>query len=163
MQPRPKGQKLQSNSSDVGDIEVVCIKHPATFGERKGVSCQHLQVTMPNMIQKHWEWQEEKNPVMKHGTLVRPTLYLASLGIKTAFDEARPQHVAKILDRHNTHGWIIAAFLREMLGLERPCLNAWKAISLSIDVCDREAWKLHACGKRWQPRCWPTWRKKKNG
>ena len=35
MQPRPKGQKLQSNSSDVGDIEVVCIKHPATFGRKK--------------------------------------------------------------------------------------------------------------------------------
>ena len=23
----------------------------------------------------------------------------------------------------------------------------------------KEAWKPHACGRRWQPRCWPVWRK----
>ena len=54
---------------------------------------------------------------MKHGAVVRPTMYLASLDIKTAFDEAKPKHVAKILDGHNTHGWLIAAHLREMSGL----------------------------------------------
>ena len=54
---------------------------------------------------------------MKHGTVARPTLYLASLDIETGFDEARSKHVAKIMDSHNTHGWIIAALLREMLGL----------------------------------------------
>ena len=62
-------------------------------GGLDGISCQHLQVMMTNVIQKHWEWQEERNPVMKHGTVVRPTLYLASLDIKTAFDEARPKHM----------------------------------------------------------------------
>ena len=59
---------------------------------------------------------------MKHGTEVRPTMYLASLDIKTAFDEAKPKHVAKISDGHNTHGWLIAALLREI------------ATSASIDV-----------------------------
>ena len=48
---------------------------------------------------------------MKHGTLVRPTMYMASLDIRTAFDEAKPKHVARILDDH------IAALLREMSGL----------------------------------------------
>ena len=56
---------------------------------------------------------------MRHGTVVRPTMYLASLDIKTAFDEAKPKHVAKIMDSHNTHGWLIAAFLSEMSGLFR--------------------------------------------
>ena len=46
----------------------------------------------------------------------------ASLDIKTAFDEAKPKHVAKISDGHNTHGWLIAALLREI------------ATSASIDV-----------------------------
>ena len=55
--------------------------------------------------------------MMKHGTVVRPTMYMASLDIKTAIDEAKPKHVAKILEGHNTHGWLIAAFLREMSGL----------------------------------------------
>ena len=108
-------------------------------GGLDGISCQHMQVLMTNVIQKHWEWQEEKNTVMKHATVVRPTLYLASLDIKTALNEERPKQVAKIMDNHNTHGWIIAALLREMLGLERPCFNAWKAVSLSIDACDKMA------------------------
>ena len=53
----------------------------------------------------------------KHGTLVRPTMYLASMDTRTAFDEAKPKHVAWILDGHNTHGWLIAALLREILWL----------------------------------------------
>ena len=69
------------------------------------------------LMQKRWEWQDERNSVMKHGTVVRPTMYMASLDIRTAFDEAKPKHVARILDDHNTHGWLIAAFLREMSGL----------------------------------------------
>ena len=55
--------------------------------------CQHLQAMVTNLPQKHWEWQEEKNPVMRHGTVVRPTMCMASLDIKTAFDEAKPKHV----------------------------------------------------------------------
>ena len=34
------------------------------------------------------------------------------------FDEAWPRHVAKIMENHDTHGWQIAALLREMSGLE---------------------------------------------
>ena len=39
---------------------------------------------------------------------------MASLDIKTAFDEAKPKHAANILDGHNTHGWLTAALLRGM-------------------------------------------------
>ena len=87
------------------------------------MSCQHLQVMMTNLLQQHWEWQEERNPTLKHGSAVRPTKYLAILDIQTA--EAKPKHVAQILDSHDTHGWLIAVFLREMLGLEgaRPCFE----------------------------------------
>ena len=56
--------------------------------------------------------------MLKHGSVIRPTMLLASLDIKTAFGEARPRHVAKIVESHDTHGWLIAAFLREMSGLE---------------------------------------------
>ena len=56
--------------------------------------------------------------MLKHGCVVRPIVYLASLDIKTAFDEARPTHVAQMMDSHNTHGWLIAALLREMSGLD---------------------------------------------
>ena len=43
---------------------------------------------------------------------------LASMDIKTAFDVARPKHIAKNMDDHDVHGWIIAALLREIAGLE---------------------------------------------
>ena len=45
------------------------------------------------------------------------TMCLARMDIKTAFDEARLRHVAKIMEGRNTHGWIISALLREMSGL----------------------------------------------
>ena len=54
---------------------------------------------------------------MIHGTVVRPTMYMASLDIKTAVDDAKPKRVARVLDDHNTHRRLIAAFLREMSGL----------------------------------------------
>ena len=74
------------------------------IGGMDGISWQHLQVMVTDLIRKHWEWQEERNVVMQHGTVVRPTMYMASLDIKTAFDEAKSKHVAKIMDSHNTHG-----------------------------------------------------------
>ena len=45
-------------------------------------------------------------------------MYLAIMDIKTVFDEARPRHVAESMEHHETHGWLIAALLREMSGLE---------------------------------------------
>ena len=90
------------------------------------------------------EWHEERNPVMKHGTLVRPTLYLARQGRSTW-----------------QRSWTGTYTRMDHCGLLRECLclNAWKAVSLSNGACDKEAWKPHGCGKRWQPGYWPTWMK----
>ena len=27
-----------------------------------------------------WEWQEQRNPMLKHGSVVRPTMYFGKLG-----------------------------------------------------------------------------------
>ena len=83
-------------------------------GGDDGISCQHLQVMMTNLLQKHWEWKEEKTPMLKHGSVVRPTMYLASMDIKTAFDEARPRHAAKNMESRSK----LSALLCEMAGLE---------------------------------------------
>ena len=63
-------------------------------------------------------WQEDRRPMMKRGSVIRPTVCLASMDIQTAFDVARPKHIAKIMEDHDVHGWIVAAFLRDMAGLE---------------------------------------------
>ena len=75
---------------------------------------------------------------MRHGTVVRPTMYMASLDIKTAFDEANPKHVAKIMDNHNTHGWIIAALLREMSKLYGKATFECVESSFALNRCWRQ-------------------------
>ena len=86
-------------------------------GRTGGISCQLLQVIMTHLPQKHWEWQEDRKNNVWHGSDKRP-MYIASMDIKTAFDVARPKHIANIRRDHDTHGWITASLLREMGGLE---------------------------------------------
>ena len=40
--------------------------------------------------------------MLRHGSVVRPRMCLASLEIKKAFDEARPRHVARLMENHDT-------------------------------------------------------------
>ena len=54
-------------------------------GEVDGISCQHLQVMVANLLEKHWEWQEERNSVMKRGMVVRPTTKVGARQIPTAY------------------------------------------------------------------------------
>ena len=89
-------------------------------------------------LRKPDAWLEERNPVLRHGTVVRPTMHLASLDIKTAFDEATPKHVAKFFDDHNTHGWIIAALLREMSGLSGKDMFEFVESSFAFNRCLRQ-------------------------
>ena len=49
---------------------------------------------MTILLRKHWEWHEDRTPMLRHCSVV-PTMYLASMDTKTAFDEARPRHVEK--------------------------------------------------------------------
>ena len=72
---------------------------------------------MTQLLQKHWEWQEGRRPMMRHGIVIRPTMFLASMDLKTPFDVARSGHIAKLMEDH-VRGWIVAASLREMAGLE---------------------------------------------
>ena len=58
--------------------------------------------------------------------------------IKTAFDEARPRHVAKIMESHNTHGWIVSALLREMSGLEGQAMFKCVESKFSFNRCLRQ-------------------------
>ena len=76
--------------------------------------------------------------MMRHGSVVRRTMFLASLDIKTAFDEARPRHVANNVERHDQHGWLIAAILREMSGLEGKAMCECVESSFTPNRCLRQ-------------------------
>ena len=104
---KERDPKLQGHCAHIGDVEVVRVLYYCASGKRKGTwALEEITRGMHqlpalasddcNLLQKHWEWQEERAPMMNHGSVIRPTLCLASLDIKTAFDEARPRHVAKV-------------------------------------------------------------------
>ena len=63
---------------------------------------------------------------------------VANLDINTAFDEAKPKHVAKIMDNHHTHGWIIVALLREMSGLSGKAIFGCVESSFAFNPCLRQ-------------------------
>ena len=62
-------------------------------GLRTRQAANTQKVLTTNLLPKHCEWQDVRNSVMKHGTVVRPTMSLASSDIQTSFDEAKPKHV----------------------------------------------------------------------
>ena len=76
--------------------------------------------------------------MLRHGSAVRSTMYLASMDIKTAFDEARTRHVPKNMESHNTHGWIVSALLREMCGLEGQATFECMESNFSFNRCLRQ-------------------------
>ena len=53
-----------------------------------GISCQHF--SGDDGIGR---WQENRRPMMRHGSVIRPTMYLSSVDVKTAFEVARPKHI----------------------------------------------------------------------
>ena len=65
-------------------------------------------------------------------------MFMASLDIKSAIDEARPRHLARILESHNLHGWLIAALLREMSGLEGGSMFECVESSVTFNPCLRQ-------------------------
>ena len=63
---------------------------------------------------------------------------MASLDIKTAFDEASPKHIAKIMESHKIHGWLISALLRGMSGLEGKAMFECVESSFRLNRCLRQ-------------------------
>ena len=53
-----------------------------------GISCQLLQVLVTHLLQKHWEWQEDRKTMIRHGSVIRATMFVASMDTKPTFDVA---------------------------------------------------------------------------
>ena len=84
-------------------------------GAERGVNSEHMQEAMlPNILQNHWEWQED-HPIHLQPALSRSnTAFMASLDVKTAFAVAKPSVVSKILTLTGVPGHLAAALLAEM-------------------------------------------------
>ena len=66
------------------------------------ISCQHLELLFAHLFQKHLEWLDGRS-VCRQGSARRPTMFVARMDIKTAFDVARPKHIAKVLGAQDIH------------------------------------------------------------
>ena len=67
---------------------------------------------MTQLLQQHWEWQDDRRPMRRHGSVKRPTTYLTRMDIKTTFDVTRSRHIAKIMEDHAVHRWIVTVLGR---------------------------------------------------
>ena len=63
-------------------------------GAERGVNCEHMQGLLTNLLQKHWEWQENRRKDLEPGKFKYKTMYMASLDVKTAFNVAKPSVVS---------------------------------------------------------------------
>ena len=78
-----------------------------------GISCQHFEAMMAEQLQKHWEWQEDRRK--KHVTRQRSETHNV-VGQHGDQDQSILRKLWAI--KMFVHGWITAAALREMAGLE---------------------------------------------
>ena len=69
------------------------------------------------------------------------------MDIKTAFAVARLVHMTKIMEDHDGHGWIIAALLREMAGLEGQA--TFESVESKFSFCE-----MHPPRERRSPPVW---------
>ena len=95
------------------------------MGDIDGISYQRHQVMMAQLLQKHWEWREDRRPMMRHGSVIRPTMYLARSWTSRQDVSLQPQCV-KWLDRKDkplSTALRINSLLRDAFakGPSRPC------------------------------------------
>ena len=83
-------------------------------GAERRVNCEHMQALVTNILQRHWEWQDDSRVDLQPGRFRYNTAFMASLDVKTALDVARPAVANKILTLTGVHGHLTAALLAEM-------------------------------------------------
>ena len=74
--------------------------------DERGVKCEHMQALVTKLLQRHWEWQEDRFHRYN-------TAFMANFNVKTAFDVAQPSVVSRILSLTGVLGHVEAALLAE--------------------------------------------------
>ena len=122
---------MQSNCVDVDDGEIVCISWASQldrepeprswkdlhFGAELGTGCERMHVLLTPVVQKHWEWDGAEITGCR-GSWEDMPLFAASLDFNTAFDVAKLNVMANVLDESRLHRGLISAFLKEMRNLQ---------------------------------------------
>ena len=75
-------------------------------GAERRENCEHMQASVMNMFQRHWEWQEDRRVDLQPGRFRYSTAFLASLDVKTASAVARPAVTAALLAEMQRCSWV---------------------------------------------------------
>ena len=143
-------------------------------GAERGVNCEHMQALLTNILQRHWEWQEDRRTDLEPGFYRYNTL-----------DVAKPSVLSRIPSLTGAHGHV-AALLAEMQdvqgsacfencdtefggsrcirqgGVEAPVL--WGRVAKYVPWKPEEKWKARFGGENdneyvlqgmvWADYCW---------
>ena len=66
------------------------------MGAERGVICEHMQALLTNILERHWEWQEDHRTEWEPGFFRYRTACMASLDVKTPFHVAKNPVASKI-------------------------------------------------------------------
>ena len=108
---------------------------------------------MTNLLQKHWEWQENRRPMLRHGSVVRLTMLSRAVWFAqqcmwqtwtSRRRSTRPDQSSKDYggseDPCMDNCCPLAA--RWPIWRDKPCSSAWRASSHSTDVFAKVAPRL---------------------
>ena len=95
------------------------------------MSCQHLQVLVANLLEKHWEWKEERSRDSTNNVH-------GKLGHQNSFWTRRGRGVLRKIWSHDIHGCMIAALICEMSGLEGESMFECVENSFNFNRCAKE-------------------------
>ena len=93
------GMLMEGDPREWGELHVVA---------ERGVNCEHMQVLVTNILQKHWEWQENRWDAGALGIFRYKTACMAS-----AFGVAKPGLISDVLTLLGTNRHVVAALLED--------------------------------------------------
>ena len=131
---------ISPKKEELGERKGTWKLEPAHWKTRRDKLPAFAMMVMTNLLQQHWEWQEEWNPSLRHGNAVPPTMFLANLDIKTVSDETNPKHVAKFLDTTpHTDGSLRFFFAGNVRIWKNKTTSecVWRVILSSTDACNK--------------------------
>ena len=130
------------------------------MGADRGVNCEHMHVLVTNILQKHWEWKEDRRDAVL-GVGRQITAFMASLDVRT-FEVAKPGV--------GTRGHVVAALLEEMKDIRGSACFKNCVAEFRYSGCIRQGsvealvlWrKIAKCvlwrgEEKWKARRWGLW------
>ena len=80
------------------------------------------------LLQKHWDLQEDRTPMMRHGSVIRLRMYLTPRRPSMRQDQSTSRNVWKIMT--STDGFLLPYCVKWLVWKDRPSSRAWKVPSL---------------------------------